>query len=244
MATLINFFKRLHRFASQNTLYPLTLLTVVALGLWVARVWFSEETRYMFLFWNLFLAWIPYVFALVALMAERFVPWFWLVVLPLLVGWLLFLPNAPYLVTDLVHLRPIDPVPYWYDIGFFTILGWTGCLLGIVSLGIVQDLFARHFGRIVGWGVALNSIALCGLGLYLGRVLRWNSWDAFFSVDVILRDIAHTFLSPLTHRYGVGFTIMFTAIVGMFYFTIRSIDARRFGLSGFEIEDTMPTRVR
>ncbi len=244
MKSVFHFLTRMHRFARQNTFYPLMLLTLFAFGLWVSRVKFSDDFRYYFLFWNLFLAWVPYGFAIAALFAEKLLPkpWHWLLIVPLLVGWLLFLPNAPYLVTDMIHFRAVDPVPYWYDIGLFIILAWTGCLLAIVSLNIVQDLAYRHFGTLISWLVSLTSIALCGLGLYLGRVLRWNSWDALYSVDTILLDLVRTFVfSPLSNLYAVGFTLMFTAMVGMFYFTIRSIDSRQQGLSG--LEDTLPTRV-
>lgn len=91
--------------------------------------------------------------------------------------WLLFLPNAPYILTDFIHLRERVPVPLWFDVTIFLSFAGSGLIFGYLSVAQVQGVIHQAYGKAVGWGVALGSLMLCGVGIYLGRFLRWNSWQ-------------------------------------------------------------------
>ena len=136
----------------------------------------SGSPLFMFLVWNLFLAAIPAVAAQLFVWADagrrhaqQFL-WFFL--------WLLFLPNAPYIITDFIHLTPRPPIPLWYDVAVLLSCAATGLLMGYTSLADVQHVITRRFGQIAGWSTAAVSLLLSGFGIYVGRFLRWNSWDA------------------------------------------------------------------
>ena len=153
----------------------LVLVSLFSLILVAARFLYSGRITYLFLVWNLFLAWLPLLFAWLA------VKWRRRPLLPLAAAflWLLFFPNAPYLVTDLIHLRPINPVPLWFDMILLLDYALLGLFLCFTSLSIMHGLVDGRFGALAGWLFALGAISAGGLGVYIGRFLRWNSWDLF-----------------------------------------------------------------
>jgi uncharacterized membrane protein len=208
----------LHRFFARNSFYPLMLSTLLALGFFAWRAIYTDRWwEYRLLVWNLFLAWIPYGCALLAAALYQLRPsrW-WLLIIPGFL-WLLFVPNAPYIVTDFYHLEWRWPVPLWYDIGLIAIFAITGCFLAIASLRIMQRLVMVYTGKVISWLFALVSIGLCGLGIYLGRFGRYNSWDMVFHPTQVLREIAHKVINPLDNMGFIGFTLMFTTILLVFY---------------------------
>jgi uncharacterized membrane protein len=149
--------------------------SALCLGLELVR-----EHRYAldfrFLVWNLILAWIPLLLALGVYDAyRRGRSLLWLS--PMLALWLLFLPNAPYIVTDFVHLSASSRAPLWFDGVELSAFAWTGMLLGFVSLYLVHAVLRFRYGAPLGWSAVLFVLALSGVGVYLGRVKRWNSWD-------------------------------------------------------------------
>jgi uncharacterized membrane protein len=121
--------------------------------------------------------------------------------------WLIFFPNAPYILTDFQHLaRFRENVPAWFDVMMLIWFSFTGLLLGVVSLFMMQELIRREFGRWFGWGFVFIVACLSSVGIYMGRFLRWNSWDilqnpagiAFFTLqraqDPSLQSLTFTFL--------------------------------------------------
>ncbi len=93
--------------------------------------------------------------------------------------WLVFFPNAPYIITDLLHLSAQDGVPVWYDLILLSAFAWTGAMLGMISLGLMHVLVARVAGGAWSWIFVLGVLMLSGFGVYLGRFPRWNSWDCW-----------------------------------------------------------------
>jgi uncharacterized membrane protein len=135
----------------------------------------TGDAYYRFLVWNLILAWVPLAIAVAAYArARRRVD---TIVAVLLVGWLLFFPNAPYLLTDFIHLGE-GPAPLWYDALMLSAFAWTGLLLGFASLYLVQLIVRRSFGPSVAWLGVLGALGLASIGVYVGRFARFNSWDA------------------------------------------------------------------
>ena len=170
----------------------LAFATAVCLVQLAVRAVYARSTGYSGLVWNLFLAWLPMLGALLAYNLGRRGRWRdWLLVLPCLVFWLLFFPNAPYILTDILHLQPRGNVPLWYDLILLISFAWTGAFLGLISLYLMQSLVRRSAGVWVGWMFALGVLALSGFGVYLGRFPRWSSWDVLANPSGLLLDIAH-----------------------------------------------------
>ena len=143
----------------------------------------------------------------------------WLLLLPGIL-WLLFFPNAPYLVTDLIHLRSYPPVPAWYDIGLLISFAWTGCFLAVASLYSMHQIIRDYTGRSVSWLIVAGMIGLCGLGIYVGRFLRWNSWDLLQDPLSIAKDMYGIVRHPMANLPTYVFTILFTLLFLFIYVTI------------------------
>src|SRR5215213_4271993 len=144
----------------------------------------------------LILAWVPLVFAIAAYSrARRRVD---LLVAVLLVPWLLFFPNAPYLLTDFIHLGE-GPAPLWYDALMLSAFAWTGLLLGFASLYLVQMILRGTFGAVVSWLGVIVALGLASLGVYVGRFIRLNSWDALLH-PIRVAEVVHEQLSAVPVR--------------------------------------------
>ncbi len=162
-------------------------------ALLLARFHLDGTDKLAPLAFNLLLAWIPFLLSATLRALPRLRGSLRAALLTL---WLLFLPNAPYLLTDLVHLKHRPPIPHWYDIALFSMFSFAGLMLGAASMGHVYEQVARRLGGRAAWGMSLTVSALCGLGIYLGRVLRWSSWDAVTRPGALLADLAPRLLSP------------------------------------------------
>jgi uncharacterized membrane protein len=183
--------------------------SVVGMGLLAARAVVTQSLGALYLPWNLFLAWLPLGLALLTRwLALAHPPRRWLLVLTG-AAWLLFLPNAPYILTDLIHLtrvRPGPAAPLWFDLLLHLTVATTGLLLGFASLAVMQGLVSRAWGRLAGWGFAVASLALSGLGIYIGRFLRWNSWDVLVAPGPLLADVTQRLANPLSPPRAYGFS--------------------------------------
>ncbi len=151
--------------------------TCICALLLVIRRFFADEFAWSGLFGNLLLAWIPYLLSLAACaMMESGVrrrAWF----IACIVLWVLFFPNAGYIVTDLTHWRIRPPVPKWFDYFFITAYAWTGLALGYMALSLLQRKIAAIHGHRIAWGFVVGMLGAGALGVYVGRFFRWNSWD-------------------------------------------------------------------
>ncbi len=174
---------------------------------------------FFFLLWNLLLAWLPLFFALSLRGVARFRPSYPLGV-ALLLLWLVFFPNAPYIVTDLMHLQARPPVPLWYDLLMIFSFAWTGLMLGFWSVVEVHKFVARHFSG--GWAWAFVSLALVlgGIGVYVGRFQRWNSWDLFANPFALFADIAAVMWHPLAHLATFGMAFVMAGLLVLAYLTL------------------------
>ncbi len=193
--------------------------SVLSVALYRFRSFWYEEEGFTFLVWNLFLAWIPLGAAYTAWALSLGRKWLYLVIPFIAFVWLIFLPNAPYIITDFKHLAdPRADVPIWFDVMMLMWFSWTGLLLGVVSLYLMQDIVHREFGRWAGWIVVFIVSALSGLGVYIGRFVRWNSWDIL--TDPL--DIASQFVSGAQDPSlrSIGFTLIFAGFFLFVYVTL------------------------
>jgi len=178
-------------------------------------------STFFFLIWNLFLAWVPYW---ISLSLEGINKRFSSKVLigTILFVWLLFFPNAPYILTDLLHLREREPIPYWYDLMVLLSFAWTGLMLGLASLYEVQVFLQKRFSKIISWLAIFIILPLSGLGIYIGRYLRWNSWDILTNPIGLFQDLIAILLNP-GDFYGSGIALLSTIFLTIAYLTFVSL---------------------
>ena len=156
----------------------LNLACAICIMLVVARVAYSDSGRHIGLIWNLFLAWIPFMLSYFAHAVSWRRATLYLIIPIIAFLWLIFFPNAPYMLTDLQDLsRRATDAPLWYDVIIVVWCSWTGMLLGVISLYLMQDIVMRTFGRVIGWIFVFAISALSSFGIYIGRFVRLNSWD-------------------------------------------------------------------
>jgi uncharacterized membrane protein len=163
--TLSRIVKLLHRNRRQAAVVgSLVFATLVCLSLLAVRGIYARSTAHFHLVWNLFLAWLPMLTALLAYnlgrRRRRGWPGNMLVVGICLLLWLLFFPNAPYILTDLLHLRPLDTIPVWYDLLLLIAFAWTGASLGLVSLYLMQSLVRAVASPRAAWLITAGVLVL------------------------------------------------------------------------------------
>jgi uncharacterized membrane protein len=200
-------------------LFLLGLASAMCVALLAGRVTVTNSPRYLFLGWNLWLAWIPVVFAYVALAFSRRRPLLYAIVPIFAFLWLIFFPNAPYILTDLQHLAlETTSVPVWFDVILLVWFSWTGLLLGIVSLYVMHMIVAGEFGRLPGWIFVLAVSGLTSLGIYVGRFLRLNSWDILQNPSDFALTILGQAIDPSLR--SVAFTALLTIFFLFVYCTL------------------------
>jgi uncharacterized membrane protein len=179
-------------------------------------VWTGKLTSF-YLIWNLFLAWLPLLFALKACgLQEPGQTRTWKFA-ACATAWLLFFPNAPYIFTDLIHLTSRHRATVWTDLVLIALFAVTGLVLGFLSLYLMQSLVVRRMGRIAGWLFVGVSAGLGSLGIYVGRFLRWNSWDALINPLDLAHDVGGWLARMLTHRHEALFPALFAAFLFLAY---------------------------
>jgi uncharacterized membrane protein len=221
----MEFIKRSHRFLADQSFYPIAVASLYAMVLYFGRALFSGSPLvYANLVWNLFLAWIPYFLSMMAYALITFSRPRWWLLGPIGIVWLLFFPNAPYILTDFFHLDTRPGIPLWYDTLLLVVFSWTGIFLAMSSLRTMQRIVQGSLGRIASWLFALSAIALGAVGIYLGRFERWNSWDMLSHPTRILRDILRPLLDPLDSPRFFGFSILFMIFLLICYLVFLSFD--------------------
>ena len=206
-------------------LVALLAASVLCVGLLEIRIRETGDGFYRFLVWNLFLAWVPLALAAAAYaLLRRGVDG---LVAALLVAWLLFFPNAPYLLTDFIHLEE-GPAPLWYDALMLSAFAWTGLLVGFASLYLVQIILRRALGAAAAWLGVFGALALASIGVYIGRFVRLNSWDVLVHprdvVDVVR---ARLVAEPPEMAQAL---VMLTAFLSVAYLVVYSFANLRFQL--------------
>ena len=183
------------------------------------RVERTGSGYYRFSLANLFLAGIPLALSSGLRLADR-LELNRIIKAGIFCLWLLFLPNAPYILTDILHLPRANQAPAWYDLALLLSCAGTGLLMGYLSLVDVQTMVARYYSVIVGWLFAITSLVLSGFAIYLGRFLRWNSWDVIVSPTLLL-DILGGLKHPTTQVRPISVTLIFGAILALGYVSLR-----------------------
>jgi len=220
----------------------LLLSSAAGLALVAFRLLYSGTGGYAFMPWNLLLAWVPLVLALAIGPASHLGDGRPLALGALGLLWLLFFPNAPYLLTEFIHLDPhyavsrrpiralagLSPgggVPVWYDVVLILTFAWNGLLLAFVSLHVVQRAVTRAAGSAWGWATVVLVLGLSGFGVSLGRFERWNSWDLFARPFTLLADVASRVLNPIEHARTTAVTVLLFSFLLLAYLSVTTLAA-------------------
>jgi uncharacterized membrane protein len=213
---------------SRGIVGALLLSTFLCILFYAYRLSQLGEVAFSYLPWNLFLAWIPLlvmVYLLRLLTRHAWSDW-----LPLLVTilWLLFLPNSFYLVSDYIHLRDVSAADILYDSVMFTMFVFTGLLLGFSSLYLFHvELLKRLPVKKAAWCIGLILLA-CSFAIYIGRDLRWNSWDVLASPAGLLFDVSNRFLQASSWQdLFMTVAIFFALLSGMYFVGWQLMRAQR-----------------
>lgn len=192
---------------------------LIFIGLLIAfRIFYSGTLRYITMAWNIFLAWIPYILSSYLVQYRNKEKWKQLIVFG---SWLLFFPNALYIVTDLVHLQDDTNMPWWYDTMLVFCSSFLGIVLAFVSLNKTEFYLAGLFRKRMVAVLLTGILFIASFGVYLGRFQRWNSWDVFHNPVSLGMDIFYTVANPLENYKAWAITILFTAVYSLLYFFIR-----------------------
>jgi uncharacterized membrane protein len=207
-----------------QTKIDMLLLCFSAFGLCMElmRIGVSHTFGCCFLLWNLVLAWVPYLLSRAFIQLPSARSW---KALGLFLLWLLFLPNGPYIVTDLIHLRWREPIPIWYDALMMCTLAWLGMLLALVSVRLVHRKLEECFNPLALWPLLLVVFASSGYGIYLGRFARLNSWDFFVYPFYILHLMLGDVLHPISHAKATVVTAIITLLLLFTYSLLHMIMA-------------------
>ncbi|ULO07012.1 DUF1361 domain-containing protein [Paenibacillus sp. 19GGS1-52] len=220
--------------------YPKVFLFLVGLSLATLAVYYvvslRTDTYFSFLIWNLFLAWIPFLFSMAAYELDKKRIW-GLLLIPLGIAWLLFFPNSPYIMTDLVHLSGgkgkyivggTIQSRYWYDLVTLLLFTWSGWLTGFFSLYQFQSVIYRKSSLLLSWVFVLVACALGGYGVLLGRVYRLNSWDVLTDRHQLYQLVLDS-LNRQSVFFSLFIAFVLLVIYATMYFLLNGLSTRERG---------------
>src|SRR6185437_8232246 len=209
----------------RETLVPMLALSfasVVSVVLVIVRVIWTHETHYAFLIWNLFLAWIPMIFALLAREHQQHGSSPGWRFFALGAAWLLFFPNAPYIFTDIIHLNHFYS-HYWIDLTLILLNALTGMVLGFVSLYLMQSAVRQMAGEFMSWLFIAAVAVLSGFGICFGRFLRLNSWDIVTPGKMYHTLGAWAKQAAAGYNGSIAFAVMFAAFLFVSYLMLYAL---------------------
>ena len=218
--------KTMRFFSVRNEINRLIFLSALfSLVLVIIRFIHTGHFTFLSLIWNLFLAWLPYsistLITYIRLNPRR--RWiFW----ALFLVWILFIPNSFYILTDLFHLEDEMNdmmVPRWYDLILIISVAWNGLVMGILSVRQIEKLFFRDAGFLNDGLFLFPIMFLNGWGAYIGRYLRYNSWDIFINPFDLIRDISHMFRHPIVYHDAWGMILCFTILLMLIYTMLKKL---------------------
>jgi uncharacterized membrane protein len=207
-----------HRY--KRVIYALLITNVVSVALFGLRLIGAENVRYWFMLWNLVLAWTSPLIAY--WLAKRLARSRWRAWQNMLltIVWLGFLPNSFYMVSDLIHVQYTGEVSIIFDAVMFTSFIFNGFIAGFLSVMILHREMLRRVSALRSFLLITGIFALCGYAIYLGRVLRWNTWDALLHPSGLIFDVSDNIFHPLDHPQSFVVTLSFMLLISSFYLLV------------------------
>ena len=205
------------RSARSQFMLALVASTLISVGLFGYGAWRNHSLDFGYLVWNLFLAWLPLVFAvrLVALLRHKL--WSSWEGLGTSLLWLVFLPNSFYMISDFIHLQEVQRVDVLYDTFMFTSFIYTGVALGFSSLYLVHLQLRHRLSANLAAGWVAVTLFICSAAVYVGRDLRWNSWDVLTNPGGLLFDVSDRLQHPAAYPQMLVTIITFFILLASMY---------------------------
>lgn len=198
----------------------LLISNAACLFLFLLRSIESDSSRYWFLIWNLFLGWLPLGFAWWLSRCLQKGSWSRPGSVILTFLWLGFLPNSFYLVSDLIHLHATGEVSLLYDVVMFSLFIFNAYVAGFLSLYLVHRELLKRLTRYQAHTVVGGVLLVCCFAIYLGRSLRWNTWDVLVNPAGLLFDVSDRIINPGAHPQAIVTTSTFFILLGCMYMVI------------------------
>ena len=200
-------------------------LSLLCFSFSIFRFIYTDTKVFLFLNWNLFLAFVPWAVTSVTILKPK-LQTYRITIFILLSIWLLFFPNAPYILTDLFHLRLKSAMPKWFDLILILSFAWTGLVFGFLSLWDIEKILSKSMNRIWMSLISVCLLFIGSFGIYLGRYLRWNSWDIINEPFNLIYDITDRLVNPFDHPRTWGVTMFMGIFLNIIYWTFRMIKKR------------------
>lgn len=188
----------------------------------------NGSTEFWYLLYNLGLAWIPFLLSVWLFYMLRTVSWTSWLPLVVTIVWLAFLPNTFYMITDYIHLHDVPRVDEVFDVLMFTAIILPGVALGFASLGVVHRELRKRLSTPQAWRLVAGILFVTSLAIYIGRQLRWNSWDIIINPASILFDVSDIIINPIGHAQAFVTTFAFFGVLlTTYYFGWRALNLLR-----------------
>ena len=201
------------------------VLTLICFALSIFRFIYTDNKIFMFLNWNLFLAFVPWGLTSVMILKPSYQK-NTITILVILGSWLIFFPNAPYILTDLFHIRVDTSMPIWFDLVLILSYAWTGLLFGFLSLWDIEKILNKKLKPLLVTGISTGLLFLGSFGVYVGRYLRWNSWDVVNEPVKLMVDLGDKIINPFEFPRAWGMTVLMGLFLNMIYWSFRLIRMR------------------
>ena len=187
------------------------------------RVFYTGQWLFVWLGWNLFLAAIPYLLTRTMIRKPAWMEKTGRFAVLVLV-WLVFLPNSFYIITDLFHLEDRKIVPLWFDLALIFSLAWNGLLLGVVSIRQMETMLRSIWQQLKEWQFVYPMMLLNAVGIYIGRYLRYNSWDVVTDPFSLAEDLLYLAIHPFRNRFDWGMIGCYALLMSLIYLTLKKLN--------------------
>jgi uncharacterized membrane protein len=205
----------LNRWLAASMLFSVTMVAF--------RMAYTGERVFLFLIWNLFLAYVPYFISSWLQFNPAWIERRWKFAAAF-ICWLLFIPNSFYIITDLFHLRSFFTAPMWFDLALILSFAWNGFVLGVLSVRQMERTVRLQFGYRNELWFIYPIMFLNAFGVYIGRYLRFNSWDVITSPFGLIIDIADIIIHPIAYaKTAWGMIFCYSILMTLMYVTVKRI---------------------
>jgi uncharacterized membrane protein len=200
----------------------LAAASVASVGLWFVAALRNHSWDFAYLSWNLFLAWIPLGLMLWLEKVLRRKLWSSWQALVITIAFVTFLPNTFYLTTDVIHLQEVPRVDLVFDVVVFMSFIMNAFIIGLISVYMFHVELRKRLSVAKSWSLLATLLLLISFAIYIGRDLRWNTWDIILNPASILFEVSDRLLAPAQHpelfSTTLGFFVLITAtyVVGWY----------------------------
>jgi uncharacterized membrane protein len=198
------------------------LLIILSVVLNILRIVIWDKISFIYILWNIFLAIIPFIISSILLNTNNKRILNKTIFFIVGIIWLLFIPNAPYIITDLIHIGEVRAVPVLYDSFLLFSSAWVGLLLGMYSINHIEKILDTKYTKKISILIMALIVLFISFGMYLGRFLRFNSWDVFISPGAFIVGLKEIFSNSKNLIEALLYTILFFFFIVISYISWKS----------------------